>query len=92
MDFEFWSRHIQTQEKSSLSIKKYCEVNKIPEWKFYSNRKMVRESESNFAEVTVMADNFNEIKLDEFLAISVHPNTPLSHLCLKMSQLMRFLK
>ena len=68
MDIEFWSQHIRSQEKGRLSIKKYCEENKIPEWKFYSKRKLVRASESNFAEVTIMPDDFYEIQLDDFLS------------------------
>ena len=92
MDIEFWSQHIRSQEKGRLSIKKYCEENQIPEWKFYSKRKLVRASESNFAEVTIMPDDFYEIQLDDFLSLSIRRNTPLSHLCLKISQLMRLLK
>ena len=64
MDIEFWSQHIRSQEKGRISIKKYCEEIKIPEWKFYSKRKLIRASESNFAEFSIMAEDFYEIQLE----------------------------
>ena len=48
-----WQRHFEAQQKSGLSIAKYCEKHGIPAGTWYSRRSMQKQKRREFTAVAV---------------------------------------